>query len=85
MLGRELAKRSLELVYGGGNIGLMIGDALESGSVSVRVIELDERQAERAAEALPIAEEAVAIAERILRAAFTMRIAGKPSTKPPQL
>lgn len=42
------------LIIGGGNIGLMIGAALEeSGAVAVRVIERSVEQAERAAEVLP--------------------------------
>ncbi len=51
--GHEERQARRVLVIGGGNIGLMIGDALESGAVSVRVIERDGTQAERAAETLP--------------------------------
>lgn len=41
------------LVIGGGNIGLMIGEALDSGAVAVRVIEQSLEQAEHAAQVLP--------------------------------
>lgn len=40
------------LVIGGGNIGLMIGEALDSGAVAVRVIERALEQAEHAAQVL---------------------------------
>jgi trk system potassium uptake protein len=38
------------VVIGGGNIGMMMADALDSGNVSVRIIEMDKVQAESAAQ-----------------------------------
>lgn len=50
--GHEEEQARRVVVIGGGNIGLMIGAALEQSSVAVRIIERDEEQAERAAEVL---------------------------------
>ncbi len=51
--GFEAQQTRRVLIIGGGNIGLMIGEALTSGSLAVRVIERDQVQAENAAQALP--------------------------------
>lgn len=41
------------VIIGGGNIGLMMADALDSGALSVRIIEMDPKQAEAAAQHMP--------------------------------
>lgn len=51
--GHEEQEARRVLIIGGGNIGLMIADALDSASVAVRLIERDETQAETAAERTP--------------------------------
>lgn len=51
--GHEERQARRVLIIGGGNIGLMIGEALDSAAVAVRVIELESEQAEHAAQVLP--------------------------------
>ena len=51
--GHEEQKARRVLIIGGGNIGLMIADALDQASIAVRMIEKSEAQAARAAELAP--------------------------------
>ncbi|MEK9904697.1 MAG: Trk system potassium transporter TrkA, partial [Rhodospirillales bacterium] len=51
--GHEEEKARRVLIIGGGNIGLMIADALDQASIAVRMIEKSEAQAARAAELAP--------------------------------
>jgi len=51
--GHEEQRAQRVLIIGGGNIGLMIAEALDQASIAVRMIEKSEEQAARAAEVAP--------------------------------